>query len=198
MPLPGHATGKQDASPCNRCQHSTSQLDGLLSFGFHSGPLRQAIHNLKYNDLRSLAAPLGRMMGEGWAALAPHGSEIDAIVPVPLHASRQRQRGYNQAALLARELSIYLRCPVVEEALVRTRATLPQVGLDAQARHDNVRGAFECTDDSLAGKQVLLVDDVCTTGSTLDSACAALRQAGVLSVWAYVLARAKPSGPDPD
>jgi ComF family protein len=173
------------------CQRAPLQLDGLLAYAFHSGPLRQAIHQFKYKDLRSLAAPLGQLMAEGWKALAPQDLQPDVIVPVPLHPSRQRQRGYNQAALLARELGASLRCPVVAKVLVRIRATAPQVDLDAQERRDNVRNAFRCRDTSLSGKHVLLIDDVCTTGSTLESACLALRETGTISVWAYTLARAR-------
>ncbi len=184
-----------DSSPsiCSSCQFAPLQLDGLVAYAFHSGPLRQAIHQFKYQDLRGLAVPLGKLMRDGWAALAPQGLDPDVIVPVPLHPSRQRQRGYNQAALLARELGAYLQRPVVEGALVRTKATAPQVDLSIQERRANVRDAFRCTGTGLLGMQVLLVDDVCTSGSTLESACAALREIGTSSVWAYTLARAKPS-----
>jgi competence protein ComFC len=192
LPLLDSQPAGAGAPSCKRCQKAPSHLDGLLVYAYHTGPLRQAIHEFKYQDLRSLAGSLGRMMGEGWAALSPHNLRIDVIVPVPLHPTRQRQRGYNQAALLARELGAHLQRPVVEEVLVRVKATAPQVQLGAQERRKNVQNAFQCKDTSLAGKQVLLVDDVCTTGSTLESACAALREAGALSVWAYTLARAKP------
>jgi ComF family protein len=181
-----------DASlTCARCQEGKSQLDGLRAYGFHAGPLRQAIHQLKYEDLRALASPLGKLMAVGWAALRPQNHNIDVIVPVPLHASRQRQRGYNQAALLARELGAEIHHPVVENVLVRVKATAPQVDLNAAERQENVRDAFKAVNSGLAGKRVLLVDDVCTTGSTLEAACNALRHANALSVWAYTLARAR-------
>lgn len=186
---------------CQRCVKSPLQLDGLRGYAFHSGPLRQAIHQFKYEDLRSLAGPLGRLMSEGWAALAPRDLAFDTIVPVPLHPTRQRKRGYNQAALLATEVGAHLERPVVKDILVRTKATAPQVDLGAQERQANVRDAFRCTGDGLAGKNVMLIDDVCTTGSTLEAACAALREAGAMSVWAYTLARARPSpheGPGPE
>lgn len=179
---------------CERCEREPLQLDGLRGYAFHGGPLREAIHQFKYNDLRALASPLGRLMGEGWAALAPRELAIDAIVPVPLHPTRQRKRGYNQAALLALEVGARLERPVIQDVLVRTKATAPQVDLGAQERLANVRDAFRCNGAGLSGKQVMLIDDVCTTGSTLESACAALREAGASSVWAYTLARAR-SGP---
>lgn len=188
---PGPAVPHSEMPVCDRCQRDLFQLDGLRACGFHSGPLRQAIHQLKYEDVRSLAAPLGKLMADRWPELLPPGYDMEAIVPVPLHASRQRERGYNQAALLARELGAYLRRPVVENVLIRARATAPQVELNAQERQENVRGAFRCLNDRLRGKRVLLVDDVCTTGSTLEAACSALKSSGVSSVWAYTLARAR-------
>lgn len=177
---------------CNRCQHSPVRMDGLRAYAFHTGPLQEAIHQFKYRDLRSLAATLGEMMGRGWDRLVPADLVIDIIVPVPLHPTRQRKRGYNQAALLARELSRHLGRPVAEEVLIRTRATAPQVGLGVQERQENVRGAFQVRNNSLAGKRVLLVDDVCTTGSTLEAGSDALHRGGVSSVWAYTLTRAGP------
>jgi ComF family protein len=184
-------SGKKTAVLCGRCRRKPIQVDGLRAYAFHSGPLRQAIHQFKYDDLRALAAPLGRLMAERWAALSPPGEEIDFIVPVPLHATRQRQRGYNQAALLTHELGMRLQRPVVEDVLIRARATAPQVELSPRERQANVHDAFRCVGSSLSGKRVLLVDDVYTTGFTLEAACAALRKGGTRSVWAYTLARAK-------
>jgi ComF family protein len=184
---------------CNRCRSAPFPADRLRAYAFHSGPLREAIHQLKYQDLRALAAPLGQLMAEGWANLSRDEDGFDVIVPVPLHRARLRQRGYNQAALLARALGAHLQRPVAEDTLVRVKATAPQVDLDAQARRANVRDAFLCSDTSLAGKRVLLVDDVCTTGATLEAASVALRDGGASSVWAYTLARARgQAGPDSD
>lgn len=194
MPLSSPSVAGSDPSFCRGCEQAPHLLDGLRACAFHGGPLREAIHQLKYQDLRSLAHPLGKLLAERWLELAPPGLELDVIVPVPLHPTRQRQRGYNQAALLARELAAHLHRPVIEDNLVRTRATAPQVDLDAEQRRTNVRGAFRCTGNGLSGKCVMLVDDVYTTGSTLESACTALRKAGTSSVWAYTLARAK-AGP---
>jgi ComF family protein len=179
---------------CHQCRATSSNLDGFRSYARHGGPLRQAIHEFKYNGLRSLSAILGELMGEAWPYLAPHGIEMDAIVPVPLHPSRQRVRGFNQAGLLCRELVVHLRLPLVQDVLIRSRRTSPQVGLSPRERRANVDGAFHCANDSLAGKRVLLVDDVYTTGSTLEAAGFVLRKTGVLSVWAYTLARADGAG----
>ena len=175
---------------CTQCQKAPFQMDGLRACAYHSGPLRTAIHQFKYEGLRSLAAPLGQLMGRAWSELAPVNG-FDAIVPVPLHPARLRERGYNQATLLAREFSPSLGCPVVEDELVRTKATIPQIDLSAEQRRANVQHAFKCSKGSLAGQRALLVDDVCTTGATLEAAAAALYQAGAASVWSFTLARAR-------
>jgi ComF family protein len=126
------------------------------------------------------------------------GLVADALVPVPLHRARERQRGYNQSRLLAREMSASLDWPVVE-ALARLRNTPAQVGLNRAQRLANVRDAFCVTDASVAGRRVLLIDDVCTTGATLGACSQALRRAGARSVWALTLARAVdlPAKPQP-
>lgn len=115
---------------------------------------------------------------------------MDAVVPVPLHPWRLRERGYNQSALLAREAGKLLSVPVVEGSLVRQSNGRAQVkAADAAERRRNVEGAFRCRDERLAGKHVVILDDVCTTGATLDSCAVALRGAGVASVWGLTLAR---------
>ncbi len=137
-------------------------------------------------------------MSDAWAICAQDALDPDVIIPIPLHPKRLRDRGYNQSALLARELGRQLQLPVAEDLLVRTRATAPQVGLDALQRQENVRNAFRCVGPIAETKRVLLVDDVCTTGATLAAAAVALRDGGAQTIWAYTLARAKGSLiPDP-
>jgi competence protein ComFC len=150
--------------------------------------MRKAIHRLKYSNSRDLAAPLGEMMVSYWQDVH---LPADVIVPVPLHPRRLRERGYNQATLLARELGKGVDLPVLENVLIRVRDTSPQVDLSAEERKENVREAFHCPDDRLAGKDVLLIDDVYTTGATLEACSLALRQRGVRTVWAFTLARAR-------
>lgn len=197
LPQDKASSPTRDITPvCEQCRQRLSTLDGRCAYAFHNGPLRQAIHHLKYQDQQSLAIPLGRLMSDGWAALSPCDLDIDVVVPVPLHTTRQKERGYNQATLLALELGAYLQRPVVQNTLVRIRATAPQVELGVQERRENVRNAFRCINDHLSSKRVLLIDDVCTTGSTLEAASNALRDGGVSFVWAYTLAQAKgESGP---
>jgi len=111
----------------------------------------------------------------------------DIVVPIPLHSERKRQRGYNQAELLVQAVANNLNWNSAPDVLHRHKRTAPQVGLTIDQRRHNVRGAFSANEDKVAGKKVLLVDDVCTTGSTLDSAARVLLEAGAFSVEAFCL-----------
>jgi ComF family protein len=173
---------------CPLCQRDPLRIDGVRSVAYFDGTLREAIHHLKYYNKQDLAVPLGKLMGDYWEK-SPLPAEI--IVPVPLHQDRLRERGYNQAVLLARELGKKIGLPVLQNSLVRVRATRPQVDLNAQERKENVSDAFRCSNVELKGERVLLVDDVCTTGATLEACSIALRQVGVRSVWALTLAMAR-------
>jgi ComF family protein len=173
---------------CPLCQRDPLQIDGVRSVAYFDGTLREAIHRFKYSNLQALAVPLGRLMSDYWEESA---LPAEVIVPVPLHTDRLRERGYNQAALLARELGKSIGMPVSENSLVRVRATRPQVELGAQERKENVRDAFYCSNAELKEKRILLIDDVCTTGATLEACSMALRQVGARSVWAFTLARVR-------
>lgn len=174
---------------CPQCQHNPLQfIDGIRSAAyFENNPVRPAIHFLKYRNHKAIAAILGEIMADTYQR---YGLETDVIVPVPLHAARLRERGYNQCELLAREVSSLLQLPVDTTSLQRIRPTKSQMKLGATERHQNVIDAFACRDQALTGRNVLLIDDVCTTGSTLDACACALKQAGVISVWGITLAKA--------
>jgi len=149
--------------------------------------MRQAIHQLKYQNLRTLAAPLAQLLSD-YLDTSPVPGEV--LVSVPLHRKRLRERGYNQSGLLARELGKLTRIPVVDDCLLRERHASPQARTaNVDERRKNVAGVFACRDDRLRDKQVLLIDDVATSGATLDACAAALRAAGAVSVWGLVLAR---------
>jgi ComF family protein len=175
---------------CRWCEtHPWQALDTLQSVAlFEGGALRPAIHKLKFNNLRVISQDLAQLIVERIAHKLP---AVDIVVPVPLHPARLRQRGYNQSELIASYLARALELAFDPESLRRTRATRSQVGLDVAARRQNVAQAFTCTSNSLADKAVLLFDDVCTSGATLDACALALRQARVGVVHGLTLARAR-------
>jgi ComF family protein len=172
---------------CPYCRRWKLEIDGIRSPFAFEGVVRKAVHHLKYGHFKALAAPLGQLLAE---YLEAEPVTADVLVPVPLHSRRLRERGYNQSALLAAEVGKLNSLPVVSDSLVRLRHTKAQVKTaDAEERQRNLAGAFGCRDAKLAGKRVLLVDDVCTTGATLNSCAIALREAGAASVWGLALAR---------
>ncbi len=181
--------GRPQNSPglCKGCSERPLHIDGIRSVAVFDGALRRAIHGLKYNYAHSLAAPLGGMLVAFWHT-SPLPAEV--IVPVPLHPRRRRERGYNQAALLALRLGEGVGLPVLTDALRRVRNTRSQTRLNARQRRQNVAGAFACAGEGVRGQRVLLVDDVCTTGATLEACSIALKEGGARSVWALTLARA--------
>ena len=171
---------------CTNCSRHPLEIDGIRAATYFEGSIRQTIHHFKYKGTQVLAPYLGKLIAQAWhSASLP----VSTIVPVPLHPQRLRQRGYNQSALLARELSKHLDLPVIENCLLRVRPTRPQVGLGAAERRMNVQDAFQCTDQRLEGKNIMLIDDVCTTGATLEACAHALYEQGSQVVWALVLAR---------
>jgi ComF family protein len=172
---------------CPHCRHAPLEINGIRSAVIFEGPIREAIHHLKYNGRTSLAEPLGELLIEYWRA---NPLPADLIVPVPLHQARLRERGYNQSTLLGERLARASGLPLVESALRRVKATVPQITLTAAQRQANVQDAFEARAELVQGQRVLLIDDVCTTGSTLEACQRALKRAGAQSVWALTLARA--------
>jgi ComF family protein len=149
--------------------------------------MRQAIHQLKYKNLRALAAPLARLLND-YLITNPVPGEV--LVPVPLHRKRLRERGYNQSSLLAGELAKLTNLPMVADCLIRQRHAPPQARTSTvDERKSNVADAFAYRDQRLRDKQVLLIDDVSTSGATLNACAMALKAAGATSVWGLVLAR---------
>ncbi len=173
---------------CARCRTSPLHIESIRSVVYFEGVLRHAMHQLKYRGRTVLAESLGGLMADYWTQ---HPIPIDVVVPVPLHATRLRERGYNQAGLLAREMARQAGLTLDERTLVRHRSTVSQVDLNAEQRRENVHAAFTCSGPALAGMRVLVIDDVCTTGSTLDACAVALKEGGATSVHALTLARAR-------
>jgi len=175
-----------DGILCLHCVDWQARIDGIRSPFVFDGVIRQAIHELKYRNLRALAVPLAELLHD-YLSGNPVPGEV--LVPVPLHPKRWRERGYNQSGLLAMELRKLSGLPVVDECLLRSQHTSPQArSASVNERRSNVTDAFVCRDNRLQGKQVLLIDDVSTSGSTLDACAAALKSAGAASVWGMVLA----------
>jgi len=172
---------------CPACVSWQTDIDGIRSPFRFDGVIRQAIHQLKYRNLRALAAPLAQLLRD-YLTTNPVPGEI--LVPVPIHKKRLRERGYNQSSLLAQELGKLINLPVVDGCLIRERHALPQARTSTVGeRRSNVAGAFACRNRGVQGKQVLLIDDVSTSGATLDACAAALKAIGATSVWGLTLAR---------
>lgn len=169
---------------CALCAAGLRGFDTAFHYGWYEGTLRELVHLFKYECIRTLASPLGRLL----VRAVPVDTAIDAVVPVPLHWRRRWARGFNQAELLAAEAARSRGVPVLR-ALRRRRHTPTQTGLTHAQRRKNIAGAFTLTGKPVEGLRLLLVDDVMTTGATLSVCAALLRRAGARSVLAATLAR---------
>jgi ComF family protein len=181
-PLPSWRSISRSESRCPRCRRRHSAISSARALGAYDGALRDIVHALKYGHRRSIAGPLARLMREHAAELL---DGVDVAVPVPLHRARRRARGFNQAEELGRHMGVPAR-----RVLRRTRATPSQTDLPAAQRHANVRGAFAMRRRAdVKGLVVLMVDDVSTTGATLEACARTLRSAGAREVRALTAAR---------
>ena len=187
VPLPGFAEGSGNL--CLECVRQPPPYSGARSFGYYSTEMRRVIHELKFEGRRPLVKLLAPLMADvffqSWQR-----EGFDLITSVPLHSARRRERGFNQAELLGRALARIVGLPELKTAR-REAATKSQVGLSNAQRMENVRNAFKCTHTSrVAGKRILLIDDVMTTGATVASAAGALIGAGAEKVSVLTVARA--------
>lgn len=185
------------APRCGACASGRHYVQAVRSFGLHVGRLRDAVNSLKFRGRLRLVEPLGKRLVHVLDESSPFPlrpcGPLTGIVPVPLHPARRRERGFDQAELLASVVSRHVRIPMWPRLLMRTRYTQPQVGLNPAERRQNVRGAFRLRYPiTLTGMRLLLIDDVYTTGSTLDECARVLRQGGAEAVYAVTVSRAAP------
>ena len=183
-----------DFARCQPCSESDRWFDGIRSPYRYTGSIRQAILALKYGGLKAGSAQLADLLADYMRHNPIPGQ---TVMPVPMHRDRQRERGYNQADLLASRVARACSLPYAPNALVRTHRTEPQAGIaDANLRAANVVGAVSVGDGiDVAGMDIIIVDDVATTGSTLEECAATLKRAGARSVWCLTLARVSGNAP---
>jgi ComF family protein len=181
--------GKPQASGiiCPSCVSWQNYIDGIRSPFKFEGSIREAIHQLKYNNLRCIAESLAVLLKE---YIDSNPLSVQIIVPVPLSLKRLRERGYNQSELIAKELCKLIQLPHNTDCLKRIKYILPQTRTKSvEERRENVKQAFLCKDYTLKNNDILLLDDVSTSGATLDQCAKALKAAGASSVWGLVVAR---------
>lgn len=176
---------------CARCMQRDLGLTSCTAAFEYGGQLRAALMRLKFSKRSDIASSLAPLLESSFAVAA---ARCDLAVPVPLHRTRLRKRGYNQCQRLLAPLARSQSLAVDKLALVRVRATDPQAKLDAKTRRGNLRDAFRANPVHLGGKRVLILDDIMTTGETMRSIARTLRRAGAREVHAFVVARAEFSG----
>ena len=175
---------------CSDCQGNTFHVSAIRAAGIYARPLSQVIQAFKYEGRRDLHLPLSGLMIAYWQARAV---DTDLVAAVPLHEDKLQERGFNQSQLLAEALCRALNKPLIQPGpLRRVRKTRQQALLGLADRRQNVVGAFAWQGPTLEGQKVLLIDDVATSGSTLEACGEALRAAGAAKVWALTIARAIP------
>jgi ComF family protein len=171
---------------CPGCIGEQSPIDGIRAPFLFDGLVRHAIHELKYRNLRAIVPALAVFLFE---YLRNNPLPGGVLVPVPIHRKRLRERGYNQSSLLAHELHRLSGLPLVENCLVRTGYIAPQAKTASAAeRLKNISGAFACSNTCLQGKGIILIDDVSTSGATMNACAVALKTAGASAVWGLALA----------
>ena len=178
---------------CPACRSETRSFELARAVAPYEGPVREAVLRLKYRGRQPLAGPLGRMMADA-AQRERAFARAEALVPVPLHPQRERERGYNQSVLLARAVGEALELPVLERAVVKVRATPSQTTLNGAKRRQNLQQAFAVAHPGFVkGKIILIIDDVFTTGSTVTILSHLLRQNGAAGIMVLTFAGTRQS-----
>lgn len=175
---------------CKTCQNEKRYFYQARAVGYYRGVLKEAVLLLKFGKKTGLSQMMGDLLVDVLKKQPEMAAEIDAILPVPLHWWRRYSRGFNQSELLASVLSKYLHRPLLTKLLQRTRATTPQTTLKRKERLENIKGAFKVKHpDKIANKTLLLVDDVYTTGATVNECAKVLSRARAKRVYVLTLAR---------
>lgn len=174
---------------CPSCRKKTPLYAFFSPFKYAGEIIRELIYRLKYNRLQIIAEFFSQCLAEYFRRFNIHFPKSVILIPMPLHRSRERARGFNQASLIVNHLAQELGLMVVEKALVRLKNTKPQTGLNRDERGKNVIGAFGVKNHlAVKGKDILLLDDVLTTGFTMNEAARVLKEAGAKRVWGVTVA----------
>jgi ComF family protein len=188
---------------CSECRLVRPDFERAVAYGLYEDELREMVHLLKYERMRAVARPLGSKLAAAMRMLEGLAATDLVVLPVPLYPAKERVRGYNQAALLGEAALAELkqatpgwRLRLAQDVLRRVRDTESQFALTPRQRRMNLFGAFEVTKNaagaSILGREVLLVDDIYTTGATARECARALRRAGATKVWVATATRAQP------
>jgi competence protein ComFC len=177
---------KNGAVRCLGCCHYTPNFNGVRSLAAYTGGIKTAIHRLKYQNDLGVGSIFTDQLTE---LIKRNGWKIDVVVPVPLSKQRKKERGYNQARVLAFPIALKLGIPLDDKSIIRTRETSSQVTLDAIERQKNITNAFSAKGNKLRDKNILIVDDVITTGSTINDCARAGKNAGAKEVYGISLGR---------
>jgi ComF family protein len=185
LPIPGSLS--ESYGFCSICREGGSAVyDEARSWGLYEAELRRVIQAFKFDGHLRLAEPLSDLLRQ---CQEEYSSAADCIVPVPLHPKRRRERGFDQTLLLARSLSAKMRVPLLR-CVRRRRNTVPQFGLNHRERRRNIKGAFELTSrQEVEGSRILIVDDVMTTGATVEEICRVLKRANPEAIGVLTVAR---------
>jgi ComF family protein len=181
----GLPTVSDYTSLCAECVAGTPPFAKITCYGIYDGALKKSIHLLKFNKVKRLAVPLGALLAELVR------DEFDAVVPVPLHVKRLREREFNQSALLGHHLAKSVHRPMLHDVLIKNHETSLQTSVSGKERRRNLKGAFSAS-KNIAGMRLLLVDDVITTGATAKECSSTLKQAGAGEIKVIALARSMP------
>jgi competence protein ComFC len=173
---------------CPICSLSYPNFDQARSWGIYSGVLKQIIQKIKYKRGFGIIEYISKPLID---CILIWGISVDMIIPIPLGRKREKERGYNQSALIASPISKFLGIPMNKSALTRFRETRSQVGLNYEERNRNIKGAFQAQNEEIAQKSILLIDDIATTCATLNESAKTLKLAGALNVFCFTIAQTK-------